>query len=88
MMPQQAGPKQSGGITGSVAHGWKVMHDTPHDVMIDLIMVQVISLLLGAFILLATQGHKMSSTEVTWTAGVVMVFFTLTGMVYRRLSRQ
>ena len=86
MIPQQ-GPKAAGGLTGSMAHGWKVMHDTPHDVMIDLIMVQVISLLLGAFILLATQGHNMDSNEVTWTAGIVMVFFTLTGMVYRRLSR-
>ena len=86
MIPQ-TGPKQSGGLTGSMAHGWKVMHDTPHDVMIDLIMVQVISLLFGAFILLATQGHKMKSNELTWVVAVVMVFFTLTGMVYRRLSR-
>ncbi len=88
MMPPGSaqGPKQAGGIGGSVAHGWKVMHDTPHDVMVDLIMVQVISLLIGSFMLLATQGYKMSSTSLTWTVGVVMFFFMLSGIVYKRLS--
>ena len=84
MSPQQ--PKQAGGITGSVAHGGKVMHDTPHDVMVDLIMVQVLSLLIGAFVLLATQGHKMPSTSLTWLVGIVMFFFVMAGIVYRRLS--
>ena len=81
-----SGGKQAGGFTGSIADGWKVMHDTPHDVMVDLIMVQVISLLIGSFILLATQGYKMSSGALTWTVGVVMFFFMLSGVVYKRLS--
>jgi len=81
------GPKQAGGVIGSLSDGWKVMHDTGHDVMVDLIMVQVISLFIGAFILLATQGHKMSSNNLTWTVGAVMVMFVLSGAVYRRLAR-
>ena len=84
--PNQSSGKTAGGFTGSVAHGWKVMHDTPHDVMVDLIMVQVISLLIGSFILLATQGYKMSSSALTWTVGVVMFFFMIAGIVYKRLS--
>jgi hypothetical protein len=82
MMPEPNKPS----ITGSIVEGWKVMHDTPHDVMVDLIMVQVISLLVGSFLLLATQGYKMSSTALTWTAGIVMFFFAMTGIVYRRMS--
>jgi len=86
MPPGQSGGKQAGGIGGSIADGWKVMHDTPHDVMVDLIMVQVISLLVGSFLLLATQGYKMSSASLTWTVGIVMFFFMLSGVVYKRLS--
>jgi hypothetical protein len=86
MPPSQSGGKYTGGFVGSIADGWKVMHDTPHDVMVDLIMVQVISLLIGSFVLLATQGYKMTSAALTWTVAVVMFFFMLSGVVYKRLS--
>jgi hypothetical protein len=79
-------PKQAGGFIGTLAAGAVTMHDTPHSVMVDLIMVQVISLLLGSFLLLGTQGYKMGPQALTWTLGIVMGFFILAGWVYRRLS--
>jgi len=79
-------PKQAGGIFGTLVSGVADMHDTPHNVMVDMIMVQVISLLLGSFILLASQGYKMGPVALTWTLGIVMSFFILAGWVYRRLS--
>jgi|TARA_E500000305_G_C4028677_1_gene243365 hypothetical protein len=82
MMPDPTKPS----ITGSLVEGWRVIDTTPQDVMVDLIMVQVISLLIGSFLLLATQGYKMSSTTLSWTVAIVMSFFALTGIVYRRMS--
>ena len=79
-------PKQAGGFMGTMATGFADMHDTPHNVMVDLIMVQVISLLLGSFLLLASQGYKMGPAALTWTVGIVMAFFIMAGWVYRRLS--
>jgi len=80
-------PKQGTSIVGSISDGWKIMHDTGHDVMVDLIMVQVISLLLGAFLLLASNGDEMGGNQLTWVVGAVLVFFVLAGSVYRRMSR-
>ena len=81
-----ASPKQAGGLIGTLVSGVADLHDTPHSVMVDLIMVQVISLLLGSFLLLGTQGYKMGPQALTWTLGIVMGFFILAGWVYRRLS--
>jgi hypothetical protein len=86
MIGQQP-PKQGTSIMGSISDGWKIMHDTDHDVMIDLIMVQVISLFLGAFLLLASNGAEMGGNQLTWVVGAVMLFFVLAGSVYRRLAR-
>ena len=71
---------------GQISDGWKIMHDTSHSVMVDLIMVQVISLFIGSFLLLATKGNDLSGDNLTWIVGLVMVFFVLAGAVYRRLS--
>ena len=87
MIQPGQGPKNSTGVMGSISDGWKIMHDTSHDVMVDLIMVQVISLLIGAFLLLAANGSEMEGNQLTWVVGMVMVFFVLAGSVYRRLSR-
>lgn len=80
-------PKQGTSIIGSISDGWKIMHDTDHDVMIDLIMVQVLSLFIGAFLLLASNGDKMGGNELTWVVGCIITFFVLAGSVYRRLAR-
>jgi len=84
---QQGGPKQQTTIVGQISDGWKIMHDTSHDVMVDLIMVQVISLFIGSFLLLATNGADMGGNVLTWVVGCIMVFFVLAGSVYRRLAR-
>lgn len=80
-------PKQQTSIMGQISDGWKIMHDTSHDVMVDLIMVQVISLFIGSFLLLATKGNELNGDKLTWIVALVMVFFVLAGAVYRRLSR-
>jgi hypothetical protein len=87
MIPPTQGPKNNTGFIGSISDGWKIMHDTGHDVMVDLIMVQVISLFIGAFLLLAANGNEMGGNQITWVVGMVMIFFILAGSVYRRLSR-
>lgn len=86
MPPPTQGPKSTG-VMGSISDGWKIMHDTSHDFMVDLIMVQVISLFIGAFLLLATNGSEMGANQLTWVVGIVMLFFVMAGTVYRRLSR-
>ena len=86
MIPGQS-PKSQTSIVGQISDGWKIMHDTSHSVMVDLIMVQVISLFLGAFLILATRGNQLSGDNLTWIVVMVMGFFVLAGTVYRRLSR-
>lgn len=85
MMPSTP-PKENINIFGQISDGWKVMHDTPHNTMIDLIMVQVISLFIGSFLILATKGDELSGNKLTWIVALVMIFFVLAGIVYRRLS--
>ena len=76
----QVGPMQSLSIAisdMSYSHG---------SVVTDLIMVQVISMVLAAFILLVTEGPSMGSEVMTWVVAYLMLGFTLAGTVYRRLS--
>lgn len=87
MQPPNAGKAPTTSILGSMSDGWKIMHDTSHDVMVDLIMVQVISLFIGSFLLLAFNGADMGGNVLTWVVAMVMLFFVLAGSVYRRLSR-
>jgi len=55
-------------------------------VVIDLIMVQVIAMALGAFLLIVFEGYNMTSSQLAWTMGGLFTAFSLTGVVYRRLS--
>jgi hypothetical protein len=57
-------------------------------VVVDMIMVQVISLTLGCFLILAFSGPSMESRELTWLLGALFFFFSMSGIVYRRLSAQ
>ncbi len=44
-------------------------------VVVDMIMVQVISLTLGCFLILVFSGPTMDSNTLTWVIGALFVFF-------------
>ena len=57
-------------------------------VVVDMIMVQLITLTLGCFLILAFSGPQMTSGQFGWVIGALFVFFSATGMIYRRLGQQ
>jgi len=56
--------------------------------LVDMIMVQVISLTLGAFLLIAFSAYEMSQNELMYSMAVLFVSLLLTGTVYRRLGEK
>ena len=56
--------------------------------LVDMIMVQVISLTLGAFLLIAFSAYEISQNELMYAMGVLFVSILLTGTVYRRLGEK
>lgn len=54
--------------------------------LVDMIMVQVISLTLGALLLIAYSAYEMSQTELMYSMGILFTSVLLTGVVYRRLG--
>lgn len=57
-------------------------------VVVDMIMVQLITLTLGCFLILVFSGPQMSSTDLSWVIGALFISFSATGMIYRRLGQQ
>ena len=62
------------------------MTNLGRSVVVDLIMVQVIAMALGAFLLIVFEGYSMTASQLAWTMGALFTAFTMTGVVYRRLS--
>ena len=54
--------------------------------LIDMIMVQVISITLGAFLMIAFNANDMKQTELTYSMAILFTSLLMTGAVYRRLS--
>ena len=54
--------------------------------LIDMIMVQVISLTLGAFLLIAYSAYDMNQTELMYSMGILFSSMLVTGTVYKRLG--
>ena len=54
--------------------------------LIDMIMVQVISIPLGAFLMIAFNANDMKQTELTYSMAILFTSLLMTGAVYRRLS--
>jgi len=54
--------------------------------LVDMIMVQVISLTLGALILIAYSAYEMTQTELMYSMAILFTSVLLTGVVYRRLG--
>jgi len=57
-------------------------------VIVDMIMVQLITLTLGCFLILVFSGPQMTSTDLSWVIGALFISFSATGMIYRRLGQQ
>ena len=71
---------------GNMSIAMSDMTNVGRSVVVDLIMVQVIALALGAFLLIIFEGYKMSPSQLAWTMGSLFAVFMMAGMVYRRLS--
>ena len=69
-----------------VMYGMYDMTQIKKSSLVDMIMVQVISLTLGAFILIAYLAYEMSQNELMYSMGVLFISILLTGTVYRRLG--
>ena len=54
--------------------------------VVDMIMVQVISLALGAFLLIAFSAYDMDQNELMYSMAFLSGATFLTGIVYRRLG--
>ena len=54
--------------------------------LIDMIMVQVISITLGAFLMIAFYANDLKLTELTYSMAILFTSLMMTGAVYRRLS--
>jgi len=54
--------------------------------LVDMIMVQVISLALGAFLLIAFAAYDMDQNELMYSMAFLFSATLVTGTVYRRLA--
>ena len=70
----------------NVLYGIHDMANVKQSSLIDMIMVQVISITLGAFLMIAFNANDMKQTELTYSMAVLFTSLLLTGAVYRRLS--
>ena len=84
MMSGSEGPKITG--PSDLMIMMSDMTNLQRSVIIDLIMVQLISLSVGAFLILAFQGYKLEAQQVTWVVVFLLVWFMFSGMVYRKLG--
>jgi len=69
-----------------VMYGMYDMTQIKKSSLIDMIMVQVISLTLGAAILIAYSAYDMSQTELMYAMTILFTSMLLTGTVYKRLG--
>jgi len=85
----EGGPKAPGANPFNVTNMSIAVSDMTNlgrSVIVDLIMVQVIALALGAFLLIIFEGYSMTASQLAWSMGGLFVAFTMTGVVYRRMS--
>lgn len=79
---------QGGGDwTGSFYTAISDFSNMRKSVIVDMIMVQLISLTLGCFMIIAFNGNDMDSRSLTYLLAILFVMFSFTGMVYRKFSQ-
>ena len=80
----QAGEGWTGGLFTAISD----FSNMRKSVIVDMIMVQLISLTLGCFIIIAFNSNSMSSTNLSYLLVVLFALFSFTGIVYRRFAHQ
>ena len=70
----------------NVLYGIHDMANVKQSSLIDMIMVQVLSITLGAFLMIAFNANNMRQTELTYSMAILFTSLLMTGAVYRRLS--
>jgi len=85
MKPQSMNPMQYL-PSDSLVLGIYDMTNVKKSSLIDMIMVQVISITLGAFLMIAFNANQMKQTELTYSMAILFISLLMTGAVYRRLS--
>jgi hypothetical protein len=73
---------------GDMMYGMYDMTQIKKSSLVDMIMVQVISLTLGAFMLIAYSAYDMSQEELMYAMSILFCSLFLTGTVYRRLGEK
>jgi len=78
---------QSGDWTGGLISAMSDFSNMRKSVIVDMIMVQLISLTLGCFIIIAFNSNSLSSTNLSYLLVVLFGMFSFTGIVYRRFAQ-
>ena len=76
----------SGDWTGGLFSAISDFRNMRKSVIVDMIMVQLISLTLGCFMIIAFNSNSMSSTNLSYLLVVLFGLFSFTGLVYRKFS--
>ncbi len=76
----------SGDWTGGLFSAISDFSNMRKSVIVDMIMVQLISLTLGCFMIIAFNSNSMSSTNLSYLLVVLFGLFSFTGLVYRKFS--
>ena len=77
---------QSGDWSSSLYSAISDFSNMRKSVIVDMIMVQLISLTLGCFIIIAFNSNTMNSTSLSYLLVVLFGLFSFTGLVYRKFS--
>lgn len=77
---------QSGDWAGSFYNVVSDFSNLRKSVIVDMIMVQLISLTLGCFVIIVFSGQNMNQTSLTYLLGALFLCFTFTGVVYRKFA--
>jgi len=78
---------QSGDWSSSLYSAISDFSNMRKSVIVDMIMVQLISLTLGCFIIIAFNSNTMNSTNLSYLLVVLFGLFSFTGLVYRKFSQ-
>lgn len=79
----QSGGDWTGGLISAVSD----FSNMRKSVIVDMIMVQLISLTLGCFMIIAFNSGSMDSTSLSYLLVALFGLFSFTGMVYRKFSQ-
>ena len=74
------------GISGSVAEGAMGVFNPKESVIIDMVMVQLISMTLTLLAVLLFKGDQVDSGDMAWMVGGLFGSFLLASTIYSRIT--